>query len=102
MHTIPQALDGARVLYYTQIDQRQTSTGKCRHTVYGEPLGAVSGLAICRYDDDAGEFYLFYCDENWDVRTDTCHTTLEEAMAQAEFEYEGVNATWVKADDGAR
>jgi hypothetical protein len=99
MLTVPETLDGAVVLYYTLIDQRQTPTGNTRHTVAREPLGVASGLAICRYDD--GSFYLFYCDGDWNVRTDTYHTTLEDAMAQAEFEYRGVTSTWVSVDRGA-
>ena len=99
MLTIPETLDGAVVLYYAVIDQRHTPTGNTRHTVAGEPLGTASRLAICRYDE--GSFYLFYCDENWNVRTDTYHTTLQDSMAQAEFEYAGVTSTWVKVDRGA-
>jgi hypothetical protein len=99
MLTVPETLDGAIVIFYTLIDERQTATGNTRHTVAGKPLGGASGLAICRYDD--GSFYLFYCDGDWNVLTDTCHTTVEEAMAQAEFEYRGVTSTWVNVNRGA-
>jgi hypothetical protein len=53
----------------------------------------MAGLAICQY---AGEpyYYLFGCDADWQSVTDTWHETLAEAKAQAEFEYEGVTATW--------
>ena len=34
---------------------------------------------------------IFGCDEGWNAVTDTWHETLEDAKAQAEFEYEGVN-----------
>jgi hypothetical protein len=97
MPEIPKTLDGAIVLYHTVIDQRHQATGKCSHTVAGELLGAASGLAISRYER-CDSFYLFYCDTNWKVITDTCHTTLEDAMAQAEYEYEGVNETWQKVN----
>lgn len=47
-------------------------------------------LAIARYDSDSG-FYLFYCDPDWNVITDTYHDTPADAMAQAEFEFGHVN-----------
>jgi hypothetical protein len=37
---------------------------------------------------------VFGCDECWSSVTDTWHPTIEEAKAQAEFEYEGATATW--------
>jgi hypothetical protein len=37
---------------------------------------------------------LFGCDKEWHHITDTWHESLEEAKRQAEFEYEGVSATW--------
>jgi hypothetical protein len=50
-------------------------------------------LAIGQY---AGEtaYYLFGCDDAWNTLTDTRHETLEDALRQAEFEYEGVSQTW--------
>lgn len=86
-------MDGARVLLYTAIDSRHQPTGNCRHTVDGRPLDPVNGLAICQYEGQAG-FYLFYCDSDWRVLTDTYHDTLEGAKNQAEFEYVGVKGTW--------
>lgn len=37
---------------------------------------------------------MFGCDGDWNTVTDTWHETLEGALEQAEFEYEGVTATW--------
>lgn len=53
----------------------------------------VAGLAVCRYEDGGG-FYLFYCDGEWNVVTDTYHESVEGAKNQAEFEYEGVGNAW--------
>ena len=93
MKKIPGEIDGARVVLYTPIDERHRRTGNCRQIVAGVLMGAAAGLAICQY---AGEdcYYLFGCDEDWATQTDTWHETLENAKAQAEFEYEGVGATW--------
>jgi hypothetical protein len=80
---------------HTSIDERHRATGKCKQLVGGVIIGPASALAICHYDGEDG-FYLFGCDENWNTVTDTLHETVEEAQAQAEFEYEGVSATWEK------
>ena len=56
-------------------------------------LGPAAALAICQYEGDS-QYYLFYCDDEWNVRTDTCHQSLDDAKDQAEFEYEGVSALW--------
>jgi len=42
------------------------------------------------------ECYLFGCDSQWHVQSDTFHDSIEEAMEQAEFEYVGVSKTWTK------
>ena len=59
-------------------------------------MGAASGVAICRYPGE-DSYYLFYCDSQWNVITDTWHETIEDALQQAEFEYASVSATWQRA-----
>ena len=94
MKRCPNTLDGARVICYTPIDQRHRFTGACKQLAAGQLLGPMAGLAICRYEaEDA--FYLFGCDADWQVITDTWHETFDDARKQAEFEYEGVNRTWI-------
>jgi hypothetical protein len=90
---IAKELDGATVLFYTVIDERLQTTGRTTHRVDGQVVGDFYGLAICQYEG-AQPFYLFYCDANWQVITDTCHQTLADAKLQAEFEYKGVCQTW--------
>jgi len=82
---------------YSPIDSRHRATGACKHTVGGIVQGSFDGLAICQYRGDSA-FYLFYCDADWNNVTDTFHLTLDDAKGQAEFEYEGVSATWQRAD----
>jgi hypothetical protein len=84
-------IGGAKVLYFTPIDERHRQTGHCRHRASGVLQGPAAGLAICRGE---GGYYLFGCDASWADITDTWHQTLEAAMAQAEFEYVGVSSTW--------
>jgi hypothetical protein len=50
------------------------------------------GLVIAQYADETG-FYLFYCNHDWTVVTDTWHETRDDAEDQARFEYEGVQFT---------
>jgi hypothetical protein len=55
-------------------------------------VGEFAGLAIAKYPNDSG-FYLFYCDAEWAVITDTYHDSVERAVHQAEFEFSGVQFT---------
>jgi hypothetical protein len=90
--TAPEYINGAKVILFTPIDERHRPTGNCRQIVAGVLGGPRAGLAICGYDDVEG-CYLFGCDTSWCSVTDTWHPTVEEAMRQAEFEYEGVTTT---------
>jgi hypothetical protein len=98
MKKIPTKVGGARVVLYTPIDERHRHTGNCKQIVAGTLMGAAAGLAICRYEGEDC-YYLFGCDEDWNTQTDTWHETLGDAKAQAEFEYEGVSATWQKPEE---
>jgi hypothetical protein len=95
MKFVPNEIDGATVILYSPIDERHRPTGNCKQILAGVLVGPAAGLAICRYDGNEG-FYLFGCDANWNSVTDTLHVSVEEAKAQAEFEYEGVGNTWQK------
>ncbi len=85
MSGVPQLLDGARVLETASLEGA-AATGRTRHVVGGEEIAKFSALAIAAYDAESG-VYLFYCDEEWRVVTDTRHDSVEEARAQAEFEF---------------
>jgi hypothetical protein len=89
----PSQIDGARVLHFNILSREHRHTGKCIHRSNGLVQGPTSCLAICQYDGDDG-YYLFSCDEKWDVLSDTCHSSLDQALRQAEFEYAGTSGTW--------
>jgi len=93
MKPAPTIVGGATVIAYSPIDHRHRPTGGCRQIVAGALQGPAAGLTICTYDGKA--FYLFGCESDWQTKTDTCHQTIEEAVDQAEFEYEGVRKTWL-------
>jgi hypothetical protein len=88
-----EVIGGYKVVCYTPIDSRHRFTEKTRQIVRGKLMGAMSGLAICQ-PGKLDEFYLFGCDSDWNVVTDTWHQSLNEAKEQAEYEYEGVSETW--------
>jgi hypothetical protein len=94
MNSPPARIDNATLICYTPIDSRHRHTGNCRQIVSRVLQSPAAGLAICQYDNEPC-YYLFGCDENWQTKTDTWHQTLEDAKDQAEFEYEGVSATWI-------
>ncbi len=93
MDDAPMLIAGAKVLMYTPIDHRHRPTNSCNHTVAGVIQTSFAGLAICRYENEVG-FYLLYCDRKWNAITDTWHSTLVDAMGQAEFEHENICSTW--------
>jgi hypothetical protein len=83
----PAVLDGARVILTADL-AAITPTGRTTHTVNDAPLASPEALAIATYDDET--FYLFYCDRDWVVLTDTLHDSIDAAVAQAHFEFDGV------------
>jgi len=89
----PVTIGNAKVICFTAIDSRHRHTGNTRQIVGGELVGPACGLAVCQYPGE-DSFYLFGCDSSWETITDTWHQSLEEAQAQAEFEYAGVSVTW--------
>jgi hypothetical protein len=92
MDTAPAEISGLPVVCWSPIDGRHSPTGRCRHLCPQGLFGPAAGVAVCGRPEEG--FYLFGCDANWRPVTDTWHETAEEARRQAEFEYEGVSATW--------
>jgi hypothetical protein len=96
MKSPPNQIDGAHVIATTSIDHRHEATHGTAHIVAGQEAGVANTLAICKLGSENG-FYLFDCDENWNVTTDTWHESVEAAKDQAEFEYRGSGTTWEDA-----
>jgi hypothetical protein len=97
MNTIPNIVGGAKVIYYSPIDERHQRTGNTRHVVNGKIADNIYGLAICQCEGEEG-YYLFGCDQHWYSVTDTWHQTIEDAKDQAEFEYTNIHHSWIKKD----
>lgn len=91
----PDWIDSLRVICYTPIDSRHRHTRQTRHVLGSAVLGRAAGIAICQSTEGkSASYFLFGCDEQWKVLSDTWHETLEDAKHQAEFEYEGSSKTW--------
>src|SRR5438105_14049384 len=93
MNACPPKIYEAPVVAWATIGPGVRPTGNTVHSVDGRVAGPAAGLAICQAADGRG-FYLFYCDSAWDEFTDTWHQSIDDAKAQAEFEYAGVSAHW--------
>lgn len=82
----PTEIDGAKVLAIATVEAG-TNTGSTRHVRGGELVnGRIERLALAQYADQPG-VYLFYCDEEWTVITDTLHDDIAAALDQAHFEF---------------
>lgn len=95
MRPVPSHLDGAVVLATADLS-RSEPTGGTVHLINGEVLVTPSALVLAQYDGDDG-VYLFYCDLDWNVVTDTFHDSATAAVGQAEFEF--TNVSFVSAAD---
>jgi hypothetical protein len=85
---VPLTIDGAEVLQTAGLASA-TPTGRTRHVVGDAEVNGFAGLAIAQYQGDEA-VYLFYCDADWAVVTDTLHESVEAAIRQAEFEFDGL------------
>ena len=85
----PIKLDGAIVLYYTSQDDYGYSIFP-----NGEIADHYRYLAICKYTND-DKYYLFCCDENYEVVSDALYNSVEECMVIASQYKE--NIVWNKA-----
>jgi len=91
---VPDIVGGAKLILYVTLENRK-ATGRTEHIHIGKTVEPTVGLAICKYDNENG-YYLFGCNSNWDSVTDTWHETIDDAIEQAEWEYEGLSGAWVK------
>ena len=90
----PDIIGGAKVLLYVSIEGMKP-IGRVEHIHIEKSVKPTVRLAICKYENEEG-YYLFGCNSNWDSVTDTLHETLEDAIEQAEWEYEGLSGIWLK------
>lgn len=85
----PIELDNAKVLYYTP----QDNYGAIRYP-NGEVVDYYHYLAICVYPKD-NNYYLFCCNENYEVVSDWLDSSVEKCMEVATSSYKE-NIQWIK------
>ena len=85
----PAELDNAKVLYYTPYDDY----GAIKYP-NGEIADYYHYLAICSYSR-ADEYYLFCCNENYEVVSDWIDSSIEKCMEVAASSYKE-NIQWIK------
>jgi len=87
----PNYLDGARVRYYTNEDH----FGIVDYN-NGEKIIPIHYLAICSYANEQG-FYLFFCDEKYNVVSDYFFDSVEECKEVAKKSKENID--WIQKTD---
>jgi len=83
----PKKLDGAKVLFYTP----QDDYGAIEYP-NGEIADKFRYLAICRYSSDE-QYYLFCCNEKYEVVSDSAWDSINECMDVAASSYKE-NIVW--------
>ena len=86
----PETLDGAKVLYYTTHDDFGV--------IYwdnGEIASCIKYLAICKYSNKNNEFYIFCCDEEYEVVGDSLWESIEMCMGAANS-LRGEQVVWIE------
>jgi hypothetical protein len=90
----PSELDGAKVIATAVVEGAVRPTGATTHRGPDGVIPPANALAIVTSE---ASVYLFYCDRQWQVLADTWHSSVSNAKAQAEFEYEGISKLWKDA-----
>jgi hypothetical protein len=85
-------------LKFIKLDKEHKSKDKTRHFVDGNYVNEnISELRIMHFENSSG-FYLLYYDNNGNELTDTYHDTVEDALKQAEFEFDVKPNEWNNLD----
>ena len=92
--SFPDTLDNAKVLFYTP----KGNYGDLFNDD-GTIAAHFSYLAICKYDGDSG-FYLFKCNENYEVETDNLFDSINDCMeARMIGGYDTREIAWISKTD---
>ena len=86
----PKTLDGAEVIYYTE----KNNFGS-RYYTTGEIYDQVCYLAICKYPNTSNEFYLFECNDSFEVISDTLEETILACVKSASDIF-GNDVSWIE------
>jgi hypothetical protein len=81
------------ILKHVMLGPWHLPTGVLRHSEGGRLLPTPASLQIAKFDNNP-VYYLLYLDSTGEEMTDTDHPSLEEAMAQAQREFQVQVAEW--------
>src|SRR5580698_7335435 len=83
------------------LKEHHLNPGRTKHILSDStgmrPFPPFTSLAITRYGKDPGYYLMHICDGG--LGTDTFHETLEEALHQAEWEFEVRPGEWTDVDE---
>lgn len=86
----PNHLDGAKVLFYSQ----KGHFGEVNYSTK-EKYSDIHYLAICKYGNNS-EYYLFDCNEAFEVVGDFPFDSIEECKKSAENSNNGKAIVWIE------
>lgn len=86
----PEILDNAKVLYYAP----KGAYGDVSYPT-GDIAENICYLAICKYENDE-EYYLFGCNADCEVVSDSLWESAEECMSVVRNSYD-CDITWIEA-----
>ena len=97
MRLPPCQLDGAELILWAVSDRDNYHTIPYGTNPLNENVVSVKAMAICRYTD--GDcYYLFKCDQEWDVVSDWDTASVEEAQAIAQAHTIDETIVWRNID----
>lgn len=81
-------IDGAKVIEFTALSKY----GNAEYS--NQEIVIIKRLAICNYDNKQ-QYYLFACDDSFNVLGDTVHNSIEEAKTFAISYYNEDDIRWI-------
>ncbi len=89
----PEKLDDAEVLFHTSKDDFGTI-----YDTTGEVFGYARYLAICKYQNTSGEYYLFQVSDSYEVIGDYLCDSIDACMEAAGSFHDG-DVFWIGVDE---
>jgi hypothetical protein len=87
-----------KVMRSVTLGPHHVPTGKTRHYLGSEPISPPSLLRIVQYEGDPG-FYLLHFDADGNELTDTYHDSMDDALEQADWEFQIKPHEWELSAD---
>ena len=92
---VPKELDGGKVVKHIQCVEDQ----KFGMMFFEEKDGTtteviITALAVVKYEEE-NEFFVFMCDQNWEVQDDYKVESLEDGIIWAEKNFDVEEKDWV-------